>query len=467
MNTRNSKKKKYYKGGYGGGKNIKSDGGGGGFGGGGFGGGGGLGSGGGGGLGSGGGGGMGRGGGGGLGRGGGGGGRGFGGGNYNQGYFNGYLDGYNECINNINNIPLMNSGIIGNSEGGKYDQYGQKMDLNDYKVEGKEDEFLMVNIETIEDLIQLGKDYGTKYPKNKKYNINLQIIADLVEPLTNLNLLIGLKPIKKQLVELILYFTLQLDDKNNDLLHTVIEGTPGTGKTELAEALSKVYLKMGILKSNIFRKVRINDLKGEYLGHSAAKTQEVLESCLGGVLFIDEAYSLGNAEGKNSKDVYSKEIIDLINQWLTEHKNDFICIIAGYANDLKSSFFSFNDGLERRFPIRFSISGYDSAELKEIFIKIVHENKWKINDDAITTQFIEEYKEYFKFNGGDMEILFTKCKIAHCKNLLRIKDKSKKVIDKKDIEDGFALFLENPQFANRKTKKRRLSLSYVLIKALQ
>lgn len=441
MNTHNSKKKKYYKGGYGGEKNVKSSGGGsGGYGSGGYGGyGGGGGS---------------FGGGGGYGGGGyGGGDGGFGGGNYNQGYFNGYLDGYHECFNNINNIPLMNSGIIGNSEINKYDQYGQKMDLNDYSVDGKEEEFLMVNIETIEDLIQLGKDYGTKYPKDKKYNINLQIIADLVEPLTNLNLLIGLKPIKKQLVELILYFTLQLDDKNNDLLHTVIEGTPGTGKTELAEALSKVYLKMGILKSNIFRKVRINDLKGEYLGHSAAKTQEVLESCLGGVLFIDEAYSLGNAEGKNSKDVYSKEIIDLINQWLTEHKNDFICIIAGYANDLKSSFFSFNDGLERRFPIRFSISGYDSTELKEIFIKIVHENKWKINDDAITMEFIEEYKEYFKFNGGDMEILFTKCKIAHCKNLLRIKDKSKKIIDKKDVEDGFALFLENPQFANRKTKK--------------
>jgi hypothetical protein len=382
---------------------------------------------------------------------------GVGGGVYNQGYVDGYLDGYHECLNNINNISLVNTSIMKNNkdENENYDQYGQKIEPRSGSGSGGgcSEEFLMVNIETIEDLIQLGKDYGTKYPKDKKYNINLQIIADLIEPLTNLNLLIGLKPIKKQLVELILYFTLQLDDKNNDLLHTVIEGTPGTGKTELAEALSKVYLKMGVVKNNVFRKVRINDLKGEYLGQSAAKTQEVLESCLGGVLFIDEAYSLGNAEGKNSKDVYSKEIIDLINQWLTEHKNDFICIIAGYANDLKSSFFSFNDGLERRFPIRFSISGYDSSELKEIFIKIVHENKWKISDDAITTEFIEQYKEYFKFNGGDMEILFTKCKIAHCKNLLRIKDKSKKVIDKKDVEDSITLFLENPQFADRKTKK--------------
>lgn len=443
MNTRNSKKKKYYRGGYGGsGTGVVGAGGvgGGGSGAGGVGGGVGVGGVGGGGRGA-----------GGV---GGGGAGGVGGSSYNQGYIDGYLDGYHECLNNINNTFLINSVPLSNNEKDKYDEYGQRIDTNGFSDISKgEEEFLLVNIETIEDLIQLGKDYGTKYPKNKKYNINLQIIADLVEPLTNLNLLIGLKQIKKQLVELILYFTLQLDDKNNDLLHTVIEGTPGTGKTELAEALSKVYLKMGILKNNIFRKVRINDLKGEYLGHSAAKTQDVLESCLGGVLFIDEAYSLGNTEGKNSKDVYSKEIINLINQWLTEHKNDFICIIAGYANDLKSSFFSFNDGLERRFPIRFSISGYDSTELKEIFIKIVHENKWKINDDAITTEFIEQNKEYFKFNGGDMEILFTKCKIAHCKNLLRIKDKVKKVIDKKDIEDSMVLFLENPQFADRKTKK--------------
>jgi SpoVK/Ycf46/Vps4 family AAA+-type ATPase len=343
----------------------------------------------------------------------------------------------------------------------KYDQYGQNKLVNNKLVNNKfvdnnksvGEEFLMLNIETIEDLIQLGKDYGIKYPKDKKYNLNLQIISELVEPLTNLNLLIGLSNIKKQLVELILYFTLNLDDKNNDLLHTVIEGTPGTGKTELAEALAKVYLKMGILSTDIFRKVRINDLKGEFLGHSAAKTQDVLESCLGGVLFIDEAYSLGNSDGKNSKDVYSKEIIDLINQWLTEHKNDFICIIAGYKDDLKSSFFSFNDGLERRFPIRFSISGYSSSELKEILTKIVVENKWTINDDAVSTEFMEKNKEYFKFNGGDMEVLFTKCKIAHCKNLLRIKDKIKKVIDKTDVEDGMVLFLENSNVSERKKDK--------------
>ena len=275
------------------------------------------------------------------------------------------------------------------------------------------------------------------------------MISELVEPLQDLNKLVGLKNIKKQIVDLILFYSLNLDDHNNDLLHTVIEGEPGTGKTELALALSKVYLKMGILTKNVFIKVRVSDLKGEYLGHSAAKTQEILESCLGGVLFIDEAYSLGNSDGKNSKDVYSKEIIDLINQWLTEHKNDFICIIAGYKEDLKSSFFSFNDGLERRFPIRFSIDGYDSSELTQIFIKKVIENRWTINENAITDKVIENYKQYFKFNGGDMEVLFAKCKLAHAKNLLKIKDKYKKVLDEKDIIEGIKIFIDNPNIKER------------------
>ena len=310
-------------------------------------------------------------------------------------------------------------------------------------------EYLLLDIETIEDLIELGLSYGIKYSKEKSYNINLKMISELVEPLQDLNKLIGLKNIKKQIVDLILFYSLNLDDHNNDLLHTVIEGEPGTGKTELALALSKVYLKMGILTKNIFIKVRVSDLKGEYLGHSAAKTQEILESCLGGVLFIDEAYSLGNSDGKNSKDVYSKEIIDLINQWLTEHKNDFICIIAGYKEDLKSSFFSFNDGLERRFPIRFSIDGYDSNELKQIFIKKVIENGWTINENAITDKVIENHKQYFKFNGGDMEVLFAKCKLAHAKNLLKIKDKYKKVIDEKDVMEGIKIFIDNPNIKER------------------
>ena len=368
--------------------------------------------------------------------------------NYYRNYFNYYYQNYN----NYNNYYKKNNSLFNTFPEFKYEagDFPSLKNEKDEEKKEKEFEYLLLDINSLDDLIQLGLDYGTKYSVDKEYNINLKTISELVDPLKNLNKLIGLKPIKKQIVELILFYTLNLDDKNQDLLHTVIEGEPGTGKTELAQALSKVYLKMGILTKDVFTKVRVSDLKGEYLGHSAAKTQKILEDTVGGVLFIDEAYSLGNSEGKHSKDVYSKEIIDLINQWLTEHKNDFICIIAGYKEDLKNSFFSFNDGLERRFPIRFSIEGYDSAELKDIFFKKVLENGWSIFEDALTEKDIENNKEYFKFNGGDMEVLFTKCKIAHAKNLLKIKDKPKKILDIEDIEEGIKLFKQNPNVNERK-----------------
>ena len=309
--------------------------------------------------------------------------------------------------------------------------------------------YLTLEIETIEDLIELGKSYGTTYSKENEYNIDLEMISKLVETLTEFNKLVGLKNIKKQLVEIILYYSLKLDNKNQDLLHTVIEGEPGTGKTELAQHIANIYANIGILSRNFVKKVKLNDLKGQFLGHSAAMTEEILEECKGGVLFIDEAYSLGNAEGKNSKDVYSKEILDVLNLALTENKNDFICIIAGYKDDLQSSFFSFNDGLERRFPIRFSIEPYNGKELKDIFIKKVYELNWCIEDKAIDEEFIENNKHYFKFNGGDMEILLAKCKIAHSKNLLKFKNKIKKILTKEDIDYGFNIYLENPSVKNR------------------
>jgi len=352
--------------------------------------------------------------------------------NHNQPYFKNERIVYiNDLLNNGRNLK-------------KEDLYKreEKIKKNNYV-------YLTLNLETVEDLIELGKAYGVKYSKENDYNIDLEMISKLVEPLTEFNKLIGLKNIKKQMVEIILYYSLKLDNKNQDLLHTVIEGEPGTGKTELAQHIANIYAGIGILSRNIVKKVKLNDLKGQFLGHSAAMTEEILEECKGGVLFIDEAYSLGNAEGKNSKDVYSKEILDVLNLALTENKNDFICIIAGYKDDLQSSFFSFNDGLERRFPIKFSIESYNGKELKDIFIKKVYELNWCIEDKAIDEKFIENNKHYFKFNGGDMEILFAKCKIAHSKNLLKYKDKIKKILTKADVDYGFTIYLENPSVKNR------------------
>jgi Holliday junction resolvasome RuvABC ATP-dependent DNA helicase subunit len=306
---------------------------------------------------------------------------------------------------------------------------------------------LILNIETVKDLIDLGMKYGKEYPKDVIYNINLEMIANLIEPLKELDNMIGQIGLKKQIVELILYYSQDLNIKNDDLLHTIIDGEPGTGKTQFAHIISKIYLKMGVLKNDIFKKVKRSDLIAGFLGQTALKTQSVIEEVRGGVLFIDEAYSLGNSEGKDSKDVYSKECIDILNQNLTEMRDEdddyFICMIAGYKDDLKNSFFSYNDGLERRFPIHFTMDKYTDQDLVDIFKRKVEQNKWELEDDAIDQALINKNRDYFKFSGGDMEVLFAKCKISHSKNIISTIGREKRKLNKKDVEMGIEIFKKN------------------------
>ena len=189
-----------------------------------------------------------------------------------------------------------------------------------------------------------------------------------------------------------------------DMLHTIIEGPPGVGKTQLGKILAKIYLSLGIIQSNKFRIATRKDFIGEYLGHTAIKTQKVIDSCMGGVLFIDEAYSLGNGDSK--KDTFSKECIDTLNQNLSENKGKFVCIIAGYKENLEHDFFSVNPGLQRRFPFRYSIEKYTSKELIEIFINKVSDIEWSLNEDCLQwlskSNFIDDKMDKFKNFGGDI-----------------------------------------------------------------
>jgi hypothetical protein len=306
-----------------------------------------------------------------------------------------------------------------------------------------------MDVETLEDLIHLGKKVGTEFKLEPyiEYNIDLAMIQDLLPEMEDLDAMIGQDEFKKQVVTLILYYSMRLNRKNDDLLHTAIYGEPGIGKTEFAQKLAKIYLKLGVLRNNIFRKVRRSDLIAGFLGQTALKTAEVLKSVRGGVLFIDEAYSIGNSSGKDTQDSYSKECLDLINQSLTEMREGddkyFILMIAGYKDELKRNFFGMNDGLERRFSIHFTMEPYNAKELVDIFIKKVLESGWGVERGALTEEFVKEHYANFKYYGGDMELLFVKCKITHSKNLLAGKSKIKRCISEMDVKDGFELFMKN------------------------
>lgn len=309
-------------------------------------------------------------------------------------------------------------------------------------------------INNITDLIKLGKSYHCKQ-NTTFYGIDLKILCDLVEPLVKLNNMIGMKKVKDNIVEQIVFFLQGLDKKekcntcmncicgkpcnnNNDqnLKHIVITGDPGLGKTELAKILGQIYTSMGLLSKGTFTVARRSDLIGKYLGHTAAKTQEVINKSIGGVLLIDEAYSLGNKEGRDS---FSKECLDTLNQNLTEQK-DLLVIIAGYKDALDECFFSFNDGLARRFPFRYDIEPYTMSELMDIFmLKIKHDN-WDINVSKIDLDdFFNDKKSYFPNYGGDMETLLLKCKIVHGKRVI-FQTTGKKILTIADITGGFDLF---------------------------
>jgi SpoVK/Ycf46/Vps4 family AAA+-type ATPase len=291
------------------------------------------------------------------------------------------------------------------------------------------------NIKTLDDLINLGKEYDN----TKDYNIDMYLLNKLVGPLEELNNMIGMKKVKKDMIDNIIYYIQKLDDKNKDMLHTVIEGPPGVGKTELAKIIGKIYLAMGFLKRSLFKKVSRSDMVAKYLGQTAIKTQELIDNCKGGVMFIDEVYSLGNNEKGDS---FSKEAIDTLTHNLTDLKNEFICIVAGYPREIDECFFSYNPGLNSRFPIRLQIDPYTPKELHLIFKKIVKDNLWTI-DDKINTEFFKKNYLEFKSFGRDMEQLFTQCKRAHSRRIFAEENPNRKCITLDDLENGYEHFLIN------------------------
>lgn len=307
------------------------------------------------------------------------------------------------------------------------------------------------------------------YPDDNavEYNINMSSLHKIKAPLTDLNNMIGMTNLKENIVDQILFYIQNLhkptvtDKKNlvsNDFMHTVIYGPPGTGKTEVAKIMGSIFSKLGILSKGSFKKVTRSDLVAGYLGQTALKTKDVIKDCLGGVLFIDEAYALGSNEKKDS---FSKECIDTLCEALSDHKDNLMVIIAGYETDLNEYFFNYNQGLTSRFTWRFKIEDYSAADLYNIFIKKVNENGWSISDTAnINVKWFEKRKASFKYYGRDIETLFAKTKIAHSRRVFCLDETTKKKITDKDIEKGFELYLKNCSKKDDENRKRIISYMY-------
>jgi SpoVK/Ycf46/Vps4 family AAA+-type ATPase len=271
-------------------------------------------------------------------------------------------------------------------------------------------------LNTLDSLIEMINDYSEKTLPSKKHRINypskMKLLPDILEHLLELNNMIGMKKLKLQIVDQVLFFINGTQDVI--MLHTVLEGPPGTGKTSVAEILAKIYSKLGIFKKVKFNVAKRSDLISEYLGGTTVKTLETLDRCKNGVLLIDEAYSIGS---NGSEDIYAKECLDTLNQYLSENVDKIVCIIAGYKKELDSCFFSLNPGLRRRFPWTFTIENYNSEELTEIFYKIIKEKEWETTcekKDVINS--INKNLHLFDGNGGDISTLIEKSIIISIRN---------------------------------------------------
>ena len=311
-------------------------------------------------------------------------------------------------------------------------------------------------INNIEDLLKIIE----KYPeiKETKYNINMKILHKIKEPLTNLNNMIGMKNLKENIVDQILFYIQNLHkpkietaavtvpasvlESSGDFMHTVIYGPPGTGKTEIAKIIGQIFAKIGVLNKGTFKKVTRSDLIAGFLGQTAIKTRDVIKECLGGVLFIDEAYALGSSDKRDS---FSKECIDTLCEALSDNKDNLMVIIAGYETELNECFFNNNQGLNSRFTWRFKTDKYTAEDLYHIFMKKVKNAGWEIitSDNKVNVKWFEKNKASFKFYGRDMETLFAKVKIAHSRRVFCLDETFKRKINLKDLDKGYEIFLKN------------------------
>jgi hypothetical protein len=313
-----------------------------------------------------------------------------------------------------------------------------------------------VSLNHLGDVLQLIKNN----PIDDKiiYNIDMRSLHNISAELEQLNKMVGMKSLKSSILDQLIYFMqdLHLSNGTSDFKHTVLYGPPGTGKTEIAKIIGTMYSKLGILQKNIFKKVTRNDLVAGYLGQTAIKTKNVIQECLGGVLFIDEAYSLANSYEDDS---YSKECIDTLCEALSDHKNNLMVIIAGYENELNNSFFKANPGLESRFMWRFKTESYNAPELKSIFEKKVDEAGWTIAELDIADSWFEKRKDHFTSFGRDMEMMFSYSKIAHSRRIYGKTREIRKCLNIKDLDRGYEMLLENRKKEN--LSKRALLSMYV------
>lgn len=248
------------------------------------------------------------------------------------------------------------------------------------------------------------------YEKNKTID---EIFEDL-------NSLIGLDNIKESLKELVSFMQFKNKTKDslnikNTNLHMVFLGNPGTGKTTVARMVSGILYNLKYIKQNKLIEVSAKDLIGQYVGQTAPKTMSVVEKALGGVLFIDEAYSLASSSSGNS---FNEECVSTLIQAMENYRNDFVVIFAGYKKEM-DAFLKSNSGIISRIGYTLDFKDYTIDELVLILKSMFKKSGFLVEKNAIikAKKIIEDFAQTENFgNARFVRNLYEKTIIKHAKN---------------------------------------------------
>ena len=242
-------------------------------------------------------------------------------------------------------------------------------------------------------------------------------LASLESALNELGSLIGLESVKREVRKLVNLIQVSQMRERAGLklaptsLRLVFAGAPGTGKTTVARLIGAIYKALGLLKKGHLVEVDRSGLVGGYVGHTAIKTKQVIESALGGVLFIDEAYSLTS----QSDNDFGGEAIETLLKYMEDYRDQLVVIAAGYSEEMEE-FLASNPGLDSRFKTKIGFENYSVTELTDIFENLVVENDYHVAEGAIQVirDILVAAKDDEKFaNGRTVRNLFEKLLMIH------------------------------------------------------
>ena len=251
--------------------------------------------------------------------------------------------------------------------------------------------------------------------------------------------LVGMASAKKKLFTVMMMKLAAMKDRRDnvktDPCNFMVLGPPGVGKTSLLHAFADVLYAGGLIRNPTATFVSRSDLVGQYLGSTALKTTEVVKKALGGLLVIDEVYSLGGSE---QRDFFAKEAVDTLTHLMDVHKHELTVAVAGYGDEVREHFLAQNKGLDRRFLFTVTLEAYSKQELGQIFTLECERRGWVVEKDAL--EEVVKISSSFLNHASDSIALASKVSMASSQK--RWLDDTYKAVTLHDVKAALAMFAD-------------------------